>query len=286
MFRKKHFVIFIGKHFIEPGVVTLGSTPSFEGYEPLAYTIETLPEDLRRVGGLTEGRNVRVVLSEELVYVTELSFLSGIRITRESVRQKAEESIPEDLRATEWDFQTLHYAEKREQKAETSVQVAVMERSFVEAFRKALESAPLPLESIVPESYVLASLTADQEGVSVIVEADRESTVLVATERGSVIATYVKGAVTPDDVAAFLVFVKEKNKAVKRIIFSHFSEEETGPFRAIMEEGHEILMENLNPLVGATSQEVSGKDEMVLNIDMFRSDLTRPWWRFWKNAKI
>lgn len=277
MFEKKRYVLFVGKRFIEPGMVTLGKTASFEGGEALSYTSETLADALRNIRERTTGK-VRVVLSEELVYVTEISFPASTSVTRESIREKAEEFIPDDLHDSQWDFETLHYTEKRKE-SETLVQVAMIERSFAEALKAALAIVSLPLESVVPESYALASFVADREGVSVIVERDRESTTLIATEQGSVISTYVQDSVTTDDLSLFLGFVKGKGKEVKRIVFSHFAEEEVAPFRIFEEQGYEVLAENYNPLIGAAAQDISGRDEAVLNIDMFRTN-KKPWWRF------
>lgn len=268
IFAKKRYVLFVGKNFIDSGLVILKNEPVFDGNEAIPYTSETFPEVLRQIKSLSKGRKIRVVLSEELVYVTEISFPVDTRITRTLVEERAQASVPEDLRETDWDFQTLHYTEKQKSEG-TTVQVAVVERNFSQAFHAALHEVSLPIESIMPESYVLASLERDAEGISVIAEADRESVVFSAVEGGFVLATCVKkNGDIQKDLADFLAFVAEKReKKSDRIIFSHLGEIPPEFLGKFAEEGYECIERDYNPLIGATLQtKISGKDEDVLNI--------------------
>lgn len=283
MFSKKRFVIFISKQFIDPGFVTLGETPLFEGGEAFSYTKETLAESLKKIKEISKGK-IRIVLGEELVYVAELSFPNKTIITRELVQKKTEEIIPEDLKQTEWDFQALQYKEKSKDTREIVVQVAVIEKSFSDSFRQALITNPLPIESIYPESYVLANLESGATGVSVIIEQDRGLSVLCAVEDGFSIASRVqKEAVMIEDVKVFIDFLLSyKGKKIERIIFSHFSEEVMTPFLNLADEGYTVLAKDYNPLVGAALQEkISGKDEDILNIDIFSLAEKKVWWKIW-----
>lgn len=274
MFFKKHFFVsFISKHFIDSGYITVGKKILFEGAEAFEYTEETFSETFKKIGEVSKGK-VRIVLSEELVYVTELSFPSGTRITRDVVLEKAEQSIPEDLRKTAWDFQTLHYAEKSKEKGEILVQVAVIEKSFSDIFRAALTTNPLAIESIFPESYVFANFEKEEAGVAVIVAQNRESVLICAVEDGFAIVTRVEeGGITIDKVREFLQFLSlSKGKKAERIIFSRFTEEDFSLFLPLADEGYEILARDYNPLIGAAlHKKVTGKDEDVLNIDILSS---------------
>jgi hypothetical protein len=191
LFSKKHSVLFIAKHFIDPGRVTIGREISFDGFEALAYDENTLPDVLRQIQSLFVG-DIRIVLSEELTYVTELSFPAGTHLTRDLVRHHMEAAVPEDLSSTEWDFQTLHYVKKQETETKILVQAAVVEGKFFHMLQQALETVSLPIESIVPESYALAQLTAGYEGASLLIVRDRESTLLALVDGGFVIATRVE----------------------------------------------------------------------------------------------
>lgn len=282
MFSKKRFVIFISKQFIEPGFVTLGRNPSFEGGEAFQYTKETLADGLKKIQTISKEK-MRIVLSEELVYVTELSFPHGTVITRELVQEKAEEVIPEDLKQTEWDFQTLHYKEKTKDADVILVQVAVIEKSFSESFRQALVVTPLSIEAIYPESYVLANLEREESEVVIIIEQDRELTVLCAVLDGFVVATRVKkDAITTEDVKVFINFLSVyKGKSPKKIFLSHCGEENL--LEDLSLEGYEVIAKDYNPLVGAALLEkISGKDEEILNIDIFSLIEKKTRWRIFK----
>lgn len=103
---------------------------SFEGLEAISYTPETL------VSALTQIRNsskkaVRCVLGEELVYVTSFSLPKTTEINREKVLHIAEKSIPENLKDTAWDFQTLEYNETPISETTTMIQIAVVEKVFL-----------------------------------------------------------------------------------------------------------------------------------------------------------
>lgn len=280
MFSKKIYTLFIGKHFIDPGFVTLGNVPLFDGGDVLPYTSETLPAILGQVDGLSRGKKIRVVLGEELVYVTELQFPARTHITRELIRESAEASVPEDLRTTNWDYQTLRYARKDQKEGEISVQVAVIESSFSKVLRDALAANPLPIECVLPESYVLASLERS-EGVSVIVERNRDTAVIVAAENGTVVATSIRmGDELLEELRAFMGYVADqKKKKVTRIIFSHFSAEALSQYAGLEEAGYEVTQKDYNPLIGIALQEnVFGRDEDVLNIDVFPL-AERSWWK-------
>ncbi len=281
IFAKKRYVLFVGKTCIDSGLVVLKSEPVFYGNEAIPYTKETLPQALRQARSLSKSKKIRVVLSEELVYVTEVSFSAGTLITRTLVAEKAQASIPEDLRETDWDFQTLQYTEKQKNKDFVAVQVAVVEKVFSQSFHQALQEVPLLIESIVPESSVLASLEREAAEVSVIVAADRESIVFCAVESGFVLTTCVKrGGDIEKDLSEFLLFVGEKSEEkIKRIIFSHCGEAPSAFLEKFSGAGYECIERDYNPLIGAALQtNISGRDEDTLNIaDAFLSVRKHVW---------
>jgi hypothetical protein len=282
MFSKKYPVIFISQGFIDPGIVTIGKEITFDGWEALAYTPDTLPDVLKQVKAFFR-KSVRIVLSEELVYVTGLSFPAGTLITRELVRQTLEENIPENLRATEWDFRTLHYV-KKQKTSEILVQAAVIEEQFFRVLEQVFKAVPLPVASILPESCALSQVVANQTGVLLLVARGRESVLLCAAEDGFVIATRVKrGEISLSDVEEFLRFVAEhKLKKIQKIIFSHFAKEEMQLFQKLSADGYTLTSQDCNPLIGAAlDNAIAGKDEEVLNLNAFLYDKQKRWWKFW-----
>lgn len=284
MFSKKIPTLFISRNFVEPGLVTLSRTPVFEGSEALSYTQETLHAVLAQIP-LLKGGSVRIVLSEELVYVAALSFPLGTKLTRELVRVRAEETIPEDLRTTDWDFRTMHFVKHDETAEQLLVQVAVIERGFTTQLETALQSQAFTVESILPESYVLASFEAHEAGVTVIVEQDRENILLVACEVGLVFATEIKkGELIPEDISRFLSFVSERTtKNVSRVFFSHM--ESPICVEAVTNLGLPCEERSYNPLFGAALEKTSGKDAAVLNLNIFPGQERLSWWnRFFKKT--
>lgn len=278
MFSKKIPTLFISRSFVEPGMVTLSRTPVFEGGEALAYTQETLHAVLAQIP-FFKGRSVRIALSEELVYVAALSFPLGTKLTREMVRIRAEETIPEDLRTTDWDFRTMHFVKHDETAEQLLVQVAVIERGFTAQLEAALQSQAFTVESILPESYVLAALEAHEVGVTVIVEQDRESVLFVACEAGLVFATEIQqGALVPEDISRFLSFISGRTtKKVERVFLSHIENKECP--ETVIESGLSCEERSYNPLFGAALEKTSGKDAAVLNLNIFPGQETRAWWK-------
>ncbi len=272
MFDKKYLTLFVGKASIVPGLVTMKNGVLFEEQETISYTSETLEGILTQIQSLSK-RPVRVVLSEELVYVTSFLIPKTSKITREQVVQMAENSIPENLTGTAWDFQTLHYNQIHASETSTIVEVAVVTAPFAKLFAGALKTSSLSVECVIPESCALALLIAHLEGISLIVEASQGGALLVAAEKGAVWATYIKyGACEPADLEDFIKFVAKKNAAkIERVILSHGTEELALSLQPITSQ-YELLVENLNPLAGvALQKKITGKDEEVLNIDMFQT---------------
>ncbi len=273
MFASKIPVLFVDTNFIEPGVVVLATPPVFEAGQAVAYTAEHMDEVFHQQSIQVGKKNIRIVLAETLVYVTVLSFPRGTVLTRENIRARAEEVIPEDLQKTDWDFRTLGYSEHSKGDSEMLVQVAVIERVFSNYLERAIQSSKMRVESIVPESCLLASFEAHEEGVVVIAEQDRESFLLLAACRGVVLATETKkGELTEGDIEQFLTFLSSRKlEQVTKVFFSRV----TDP--ALVEEterkhGIPSATRLYNPLLGAAYERVTGKDEQILNLNFFAKE--------------
>jgi hypothetical protein len=278
MFSKKHPALFISSGFIEPGTVTLSRELLFEGNEALPYNRETFPGIFKRALAVSD-KGARIVLSEELVYVTTLLFPADTKLTRELVRSRAEETVPEDLRTTAWDFRTMRYRELTGTEGETLVQVAVIEGSFSDMLSTVFSEQDFSVEAIFPESSVLASLVAMKSGVTVIMEQDRERTLFIACESDLVLSTQTKeGVSTYPSLKAFLMFVSGVlEKKIETIVLSHVDDVQLK--EALEKDGYAYEEQSLNPLLGAFFLKVSGRDESVLNLNAFSQIPERSWWR-------
>ncbi len=281
MFSHEYFVVFISKQFIDARRVTIGSDISVDALFASAYTRETLADAFRKIGELTKGEKIRVVLNEEGVYMTGLVLPSDTKVTRELVLQKAEESIPEHIQKTDWDFRTLQYTQKRKKDEETLVQIAVVEKSFSERLHRALTASPLRIESAVPMSFVFANAEKVALGVSVIIEQYQEVTTFCGVEEGFVIATHTEHEVlTPERLQEFLHFLSVyKGKTAQRIILSHCAHLASDSVREISPEKCEVIVKDLDVFISAAIQEkISGRDEDVLSIDL-SSATEQGFWR-------
>lgn len=281
MFSRSRYVLVLRKHTIETGRATRARVPEFSPGETYEYAPESLAEVFRQIAAKVHD-NICVSIGEELVYVTELTFPAGTNITRSLVQSKTEENIPEDLRTTEWDFSTLRFSESRKSEQSLCVQVAVMEGAFFRNLKQSLGIQPLTFECVLPESYVLANFEAALEGVSVIVRRNQEVSVLVAAEQGLVLTTLVvEGTVTSERLTAFLGLVTErKAKRVARVIFSGLDETAVGELIGGVAEDCESLIRDYNLLLGTVLfAPRRGRDESILNLNLFQSAAQIPWWR-------
>lgn len=281
IFSKKRGVFFIGEHFFEPGVVTVGREPFFEPGESSSYTKETLSILLRSLRERFPNLPFRAVLGEELVYVTELSFPPEAVITREVVRIRAEQSVPEVLRDTDWDFQALRYVKTGKRKGGMFVQVVVVKKGFSVLFREALGKAAFVLEGALSESCILAHAEARSEETIVVISRNRETTFFCAIQDGSVIATQsIVGPPNVEALRSFLSFlVTHKKRTVKKIYYSRCTEEEFLELSSAFPDRVEHTVKEYNPLVYmALEGSFSKKDEDVLNIDFSGLVSQKHWW--------
>lgn len=282
MFSHEYLVVFISKQSIDARCVTMGRDISADALFASAYTGETLADILRKIADLSKGRRIRVVLSDDLVYVTGFSVPPEIKVTRELMREKAEESVPEHLQKTDWDFLALQYGKKQKKDAETLVQVAVVQKSFSESFHQALNTSLLHIESILPMSFVFANAERSANGVSVIIEQHEGLTTLCGVEEGLVIATHIEhGVATLQGLKEFLHFLSAyKGRKVEGIMLSHCPDLWREFFEQLSLEGYTVEVKDYDVFILAALQEkISGRDEDVLNIDMFSSSESRPWWK-------
>lgn len=267
MFNKKYLTLFIGKNSIEPGFVTTSREPVLEEFESIPYTLETLTDTLTQIRSFSH-KTPRCILSEELVYVTSFTLPKTTTVDREHIIRIAEESIPENLKETPWDFQSLAYKTQISETA-TLVEVAIITSTFAKAFAPAIQASSLDFQLIVPESCALASSMSTLEGVSLIIEVRGATCLFVATESGMVWSTYVGQNLTATDAAKFITFIsKNKGLILKRIVFSHCDEEFVASLQTLLTDQYEYLHQDISAAINTTLLPFAGKDEEILNIDI------------------
>lgn len=280
MFSRKYPVVFVSKNHIEFGAIIFSPEPSFEAGENFPYTNKNFCEIFQKIF-LLQGKKVHMVLSEELVYTVALYFPINTELTREMVRIRVEEVVPESLKAAKWDFRTIQYIEHSKQEDSISLQVVVIEQSFAEMLERALEETSFSVESILPESYVLASFEKNSDGVTVIVEQNKGNVLFLAASRGLVLCTVVHPGEITDSKALenFLAFATATTgKRVDRIIGSHLTHGRD-ILASFEEKGYQCSERDYNPLLGVFIENSSGKDESVLNLNTLFVQSKKYWWQ-------
>lgn len=278
MFSKRRPVLFISKNYIETGWVATSREVVFEGGETLSYSLDTLSAQLERIQSDTR-ESLHIVLSEELVYVTALSFPRGAEVTRNNVQEVAEASIPEDLQQTMWDFRTMRFREHAKKSNETLVQVVVVEQDFAKKLDQALQSGVCHAEIILPESYILALFEEKYEGMTLIVEEDRESTIIAGVSQGLVVGTVVKPGVLSDGIVIVdaIKFLEDvSGERITRIVGSHLTNQNL--LSEFDNQGYIIERRDYNPLLGVFLGKKWGRDENILNLSS-DSGTTDSWWQ-------
>lgn len=281
MFSKKYPVLFVSRHFVESGTLTHSRESFFEAGESLSYQDQSLISVLEGMK-ILQGKTYSLVLSEELVYVTALSFPRNTPLTRALIQERAQELIPEHLNETQWDFRTMQYVTAESTADTLWVQVAVVEKSFAADLEEVISSRAFSLTLILPESYALASLMVKEEGMTVIVECDRENTLFVACNHGLVLATEVKqGEFSLEALRTFLHFIEERtSQKSEHIIFSHIQDETSS--EALKQEGYSVLTSDYNPLFSLLLERGSGADDQVLNLNVSRTPTSQSWFGRWR----
>lgn len=281
MFTWKYGILFFSKNTIEWRVIDRsGVSLSHRSFD---YTAETLSEVLVTVGALWQG-NIRVILGEELVYVTELSIPGGKTLTRVVVLEEALQSIPEDLKQTGWDFERAHTIRRRGAEEFFRVQVVVVEKTFSEQLRVALRESGLVVESMISESYALSLMEADASRVTVIMRQRLGKVLFCAVEGQLVLSTRLEaGVATVERTRAFLAFLASHKgkKATHIFLCSDVPEEVVAEHAIFSTEGFEVLSRDPSVFVAASRQRhIFGADETVLNIDVSDGGEKNAWRRF------
>ena len=271
MFSGKRDALFIGRGYMYSAVIQLYRDKVFISKEMESYTEETFPAVFEKISK-TLRRRVRIVLADEFVYITRLTFPHGTEITRERVAQKAKEEIPEDLSSTKWDFQTLTFTKQGGVSDEVLVQVAVLERRFYEMLKSSLANKRLEIESVIPESYACAQFSVLGADPVILVQKNPGNILLIALCNGFVmLSDTIEGEiVTPSLIQQFIASVERtKDILVKKVIFSYFSEEDVLPQEELVASGYSVERGYYNPMVGtALQKKVRGRDDEVLNVKL------------------
>lgn len=273
MLQTKKTILFITKSKIRIVNVTLGRNPKEDIIANLGWTPDNLSEIL-----LQSKKNIkepiRILLSEDFVYTVNLT-LSSLPLSREDIKIKAQELIPENLDETLWDF--------REVGLPTKIQVVAVNKALLDTLKRSLARAGIRIEAIEPVSLSLARVSRKEDKTKVFVYKDNGNVLVIAAQKGIVLATAKSDLATErltdlnlEAITQFIRFTKDQfGIEIKDVIFCgntlgiDLAKFQNTDFNA--------AIQNINPVISlAYKEDLRGRDEEVLNLELLKGVEARP----------
>lgn len=208
MFNASKIIVSITKIKIYVSVVKLGTPPSIEKCEEFAWTGETIATVLQTIKKKF-GTSVRILFSDEFVYVTTVKTDTPQSATRQSIQRQAQEQIPEDMNKTSWDYRV--YPE--------FIQVAVLNTVIYNQITEAVKKADIDIEAIESCSSSLARLVAlEKEPLLLVYQEDLP--LLITVQNGvALTATVIHEPLTGAHVEQAVRFSQDQfSITIKKII--------------------------------------------------------------------
>jgi hypothetical protein len=232
-----------------------------QGVQTYDWTEETLPAVLKEIASRGPNR-ARIVFGEEFSYVIAPKFAQK---TREGFLEEARESIPDKIESN-WDFSGGN-------KPDSSFQVAAIDHNLFDIFSSSIEKTDFSVEAAEPQSIALARLLP-QNGLFLFIARD-EKVLLGAVENGVVVATHVASPErTIPTFETFLSYVCKKCATCPDKVFVSGGIDASSDIFSKNNLQAEAF--DLNPLLGlAMKKDISGKDSLVLNINLKKPDLPK-----------
>ncbi|MCJ7827602.1 hypothetical protein MUP65_00440, partial [Patescibacteria group bacterium] len=230
--RLRAVLVSVGKDKIEVKIEVEKTFPPHD-FGELSQVLQAVKKELK----ISEAR---VLIPEEKAYLKLLVFDGNTELTREMIRQKAQESIPEILKEGSFDWR---HVDDRDGKKR--VQVMMISEVYLKFIRQAAQGAGLKITAFESPSLSIARLVADK-GPTLILHKDGQTLVSIC-EGGVVLESAL---VEQEDQ------VEEKINQLKEHVQQNLGLEV-----------HQTLSEGINPLVGlALKEDLKGQDEKVLNL--------------------
>ena len=275
MFANKKSILFITKSKITVSDVTIGNNPTEKIIGEFNWTPYNLDNVLLAIKKIT-GNTIRILLSEDFVYVVHIN-LPSTALTKNIVRQKAQELIPEDLNETLWDFKQILRPTQSTINSKNVIQVVAVVKSIFTEVSKSIIKIGFQVEAIEPLSYALARFTKQQENAFLFVYIDTQI-LLALAQKEIVLATERINALAPTSINQFIAFVKETFLVEpKNIVFC--GNTKNIDLKQYNNSNFKAEVQNISPLISlAYKEDLKGKDEDVLNLELLKV--------FQKNTKI
>lgn len=267
MFEKKKIILFITKSKITVFRVVINNKPNQKIIGQFDFTLPLLDQILLKIKRIGNN-NIRILLSEEFVYVTSLSFFSDSILNKTIVEQKAQEVIPEDLKQTIWDFKQITNLPFSSSHSQTNIQVIAAVKTLFEPLNNSIIKTGLRVEAIEPLSYALARFTKNQEKPFLFAYVS-DYLFLTFAQKEIVFATERLNHIDATSINQFIAFVKENfSIEIKNIVFC--GNIKNIDAKQFINTGLEAEVQNISPVISlAYKQDIKGRDKDVLNLYSF-----------------
>lgn len=269
MFTNKKTIIFITKSKIKISTVVVGNKPKENIVAEVNYSPANLQEALSKFKK-NIGDTVRVLLNEDIAYTVTVFSSGGAHLDRDTIRQKAQELIPEDLNNTIWDFKKVAPAPLSG--APEMIQVVAVNRVLSEELTQAITKAGLHIEAIEPLLIALARFIKNKEAPLIIAYIGDEI-FLGLTQKGVVLATERLTVLDVNAINQFIAFTKERLAIEpKEIVFCGNTKDiDINQYQQSLS-NVTFQLQDINPLISlAYKEDIKGKDEQVLNLEILKT---------------
>lgn len=268
MFAQKKIILFITKSKIKIAHVTLGDKPKEQIIHEEAFDKDGLTAILLRNKKSLSGK-VRLLLSEDFVYITTLLLPFKSNITKDIITLKAQELIPENLSETSWDFkQSLSSLPNQ---TTIPVQIVAAVRVLFEQLSNAFIKARVQVEAIEPTSYAIARFTKNQNKPFLFVFISEEALLILGYKSIAVATQRLTLPLNKQRIDQFISFVKERYLVEPKDVI--FCGKTAGiDLKEYQTEKYKAQVQDLSPLVSlAYKEDHEGKEASILNLTLHPS---------------
>ena len=208
MFTSTKIIAAITKTKIKVCVVKLGESSVIEKQEVYDWNAESLATILQTIKK-NFGPSIRILFSDEFVYLTTVKIANPTAATREAIKSVAQELIPEDMNQTSWDYRVYP----------DYVQIVVLNKSIYSQITDAVKKAEIHIEAMEPYTTSLARLTTTEPDPFILLFYDENYFVVVMNKGVALTTEVIYTALTADHVERLVHFSEEHfGLSIKKII--------------------------------------------------------------------
>ncbi len=208
MFTSTKIIAAITKTKIKVCVVKLGESSVIEKQEVYDWNAESLATILQTIKK-NFGPSIRILFSDEFVYLTTVKIANPTAATREAIKSAAQELIPEDMNQTSWDYRVYP----------DYVQIVVLNKSIYTQITDAVKKAEIHIEAMEPYTTSLARLTTTEPDPFILLFYDENYFVAVMNKGLALTTEVIYTALTADHVERLVHFSEEHfGLSIKKII--------------------------------------------------------------------